>query len=114
VKCVVADRPKGAAGGLGLGLSGGELQALALGAGFCNQLRFSAEALGLEITTLRLDVDLEVADLVAGATIHVEVDVASGEADRARLLDHATANSTISNSVARGFTVTVEPSVGKR
>ena len=113
VKCVVADRPKDVAGGLGLGLSGGELQALALGAGYCNQLQFSADALGLEITTLAIDVELEVGDLVAGAKIRVEVDVASGEADAARLLEHATANSTISNSVARGFPVTVERSMRK-
>jgi hypothetical protein len=52
----------------------------------------------------------EVGDLVAGATLRLEAAVASGGADRRRLLEHATANSTISNSVARGFPVTVERS----
>lgn len=76
VECVVAGPPKGVASGLGLGLSGGELQALALGAGFCNQLQFSAGALGLTITSLSIDVELKVDELVAGATIRVAVDVA--------------------------------------
>jgi organic hydroperoxide reductase OsmC/OhrA len=113
VKCIVADRPKGVAGGLGLGLSGGELQALALGAGFCNQLQFSAEALGLTITRLSVQVELELENLVTGATIRVDVDVASGEKDVTRLMQHAKMESTISNSVAKGFPVKVEHSTAK-
>ena len=46
--------------------------------------------------------------LVTGATLRVHVEVESGAADAARLLEHATAESTISNSVARGFPVGVE------
>ncbi|GMG82005.1 OsmC family protein [Paralimibaculum aggregatum] len=108
VKAIIADRPKDLAGGMGLGLSGGELQALALGAGFCNQLQLSAEALGLEITALEVDVDLAIeGDLLAGATIRTRLATAEGEADTDRLLAHAEANSTISNSCTRGFPVTV-------
>jgi organic hydroperoxide reductase OsmC/OhrA len=110
-KTVIADRRAGSAGGSGLGLSGGELQALALGAGFCNQLYFSADQLALRITALSVDVALELDGeplLVTGATLRVHVEVESGAADPSRLLEHATAESTISNSVARGFPVGVE------
>jgi organic hydroperoxide reductase OsmC/OhrA len=110
-KTVIADRRVGSAGGSGLGLSGGELQALALGAGFCNQLYFSADKLALRITAISVDVALELDGeplLVTGATLRVHVEVESGAADAARLLEHATAESTISNSVARGFPVRVE------
>jgi hypothetical protein len=92
------------AGGASLGFSGGELQALALGAGYANQLAFSAAELGLEITDLTISLALDVEDdLLARATIGVRLAVASGPADTARLKAHADANSTISNSVARGF-----------
>jgi organic hydroperoxide reductase OsmC/OhrA len=105
---IVADRREGAAGGASLGFSGGELQALALGAGYGNQLAFSAAELGLEITDLAISVALDVEDdLLAGATIGVRLAVASGPADAARLKAHADANSTISNSVTRGFPVAV-------
>jgi organic hydroperoxide reductase OsmC/OhrA len=109
-KTVIADRRDGSAGGRGLGLSGGELQALALGAGLCNQLYFSANELGLEITGMAVDVRLEISGeplLVTSAEIRVKAQVASGEADAARLLAHAEAESTISNSVARGFPVSL-------
>jgi hypothetical protein len=46
--------------------------------------------------------------LVTGATLRVHVEVESEAADTARLLAHATAESTITNSVARGFPVGVE------
>ena len=111
VKAVVADRPKNAAGGLGLGLSGGELQALAIGAGFCNQLRFSAHELGIEIASFALDVSLAVdsdANLVSGATIDLHLETVGAEDDRERLLAHATRHSTISNSLAQGFPVAID------
>jgi len=110
-KTVIADRRIGSAGGSGLGLSGGELQALALGAGFCNQLHFSADKLGLRLTALSVDVVLDIEGdplLVTGAMMRVHVDVETGAADATRLLEHAASESTISNSVARGFPVGVE------
>jgi organic hydroperoxide reductase OsmC/OhrA len=91
-------------------LSGGELQALALGAGFCSQLHFSAAKLGLRLTALDVDVTLDIDGdplLVTGAVMRVHVDVETRAAGAARLLEHATAESTISNSVARGFPVAV-------
>jgi organic hydroperoxide reductase OsmC/OhrA len=109
-KTVVADRPAGKAGGLGLGLSGGELQALALGAGYCNQLRFSADQLSMEITDLAVDVRLQVDGtpaLVTGAEIDVRVEISGSAADLEQLLAHAQSESSISNSVMRGFPVRV-------
>ena len=109
-KTVVADRRDGSAGGLGLGLSGGELQALALGAGYFNQLHFSADDMGLDIVDAQVDVSLEFSDqplLVTSSEIAVHLKLASGAADEARLLAHAQEESTISNSVARGFPVSI-------
>ena len=111
-KSVVADRRAGSAGGLGIGLSGGELQALALGAGYFNQLHFSAEELGLSIIDSEVVVSLdftEVPLLVKQAEIRVRVRVATGTEDETRLLAHAQQESTISNAVARGFPVTISP-----
>ncbi|MFD0978777.1 OsmC family protein [Tropicimonas aquimaris] len=107
---MVADRRAGSAGGLGLGLSGGELMALALGAGYFNQLHFSAEALGIEISDAEVDVrvDFDGDPLrVAGATVDVRLAVEGSEADKARLLEHAERESTISGSVVNGFPVSI-------
>jgi organic hydroperoxide reductase OsmC/OhrA len=107
---VLADRRDGSAGGRGLGFSGGELQALALGAGYCNQLWFSAAELGIEIETIEVDVTLEAEDdRLTGATIRPRLTSADGVDAVARLLRHATEHSTISNSVAAGFPVAVDP-----
>ena len=111
-KSIIVDRRDGSAGGLGLGLSGGELQALALGGGFFNQLHFSAETLGLVLRHITIDVALEFTDaplLIASAEIKVDLEVETGPGDAKRLLDHATGDSTISNSVVRGFPVLVIP-----
>lgn len=107
---VVADRRDGSAGGRGLGFSGGELLALALGAGYVNQLHFSAEELGVEIAGATVDVRLSFEGdplRVSGAEIDAEVEVTGSAADKARLLAHAQAESTISNSVTGGFPVAV-------
>jgi len=109
-KTVVADRRAGSAGGRGLGFSGGELLALALGAGYFNQLHFSAQHLGTEIRDVEVDVRVEVSGeppLVASAEIIVRLDVIGGDAAKARLLEHAEAESTISNSLGRGVPVSV-------
>jgi organic hydroperoxide reductase OsmC/OhrA len=107
---VVADRRDGSAGGRGLGFSGGELQALALGAGYCNQLWFSAAELGIEIEAIEVDVTLEAeGDRLTGATIRPRLTTAGGTDAVARLLQHATEHSTISKSVAAGFPVAVDP-----
>ncbi|MDJ0958154.1 MAG: OsmC family protein [Arenicellales bacterium] len=109
-KTIVADRRDGSAGGRGLGFSGGELQALAIGAGYCNQIRFSAVALDVEVSALSVDVEIDVEGnppLVVSATINVRVDVDGDPKNRERLLAHAESESSISNSVTHGFPVKI-------
>ncbi len=109
-KCVVADRRAGSAGGLGIGFSGGELLALALGGGYFNQLHFSADHLGIGIRMAEIDVMVEFEGdplIAVSADISVRLEVDGDAAARARLLDHARSESTISNSLSRGLPVTV-------
>lgn len=108
-KTVIADRRAGSAGGLGLGLSGGELLALSLGAGYFNQLHFSAQELGVSFSDAEVDVRVAFEDeplIVSAAEIIVRLTVGD-KAGKERLLEHARAESTISNSVARGFPVSI-------
>lgn len=91
------------AGGLGLGRSGGELQARAPGAELHNAIEFSAGRLELEVTELCRDVDVEAGDLrLERARIRVQLLVATDEEDADRLLEAAKAGSTISSSAAGG------------
>ncbi len=112
-KTVIADRRAGSAGGLGLGLSGGELLALSLGAGYFNQLHFSAAELGIEIADAEVDVRVAFEGdplLVAAAELCVRLNVAGDATDKERLLAHAGSESTISNAVVRGFPVSIAAS----
>lgn len=106
---VTIDRPTGRAGGLGLGFNGGEMLALAIGGCFCNDLRYVANALGVGIDAIAIDVTLQLDGspaLVTDAVLDVAVAAAPG-VDVAALIARARAESTISNSVARGIAVTV-------
>lgn len=104
---VVIDRPEGRAGGLGLGFNGGQMIALAIGGCFCNDLRYVAEEMGATIDELFIDVTIALdgtPPLVTSADIRASV---TGSGDIAELVRRATAESTVSNSVQRGFPVTV-------
>src|SRR3569623_913034 len=57
--CVIADRPEGRAGGGGGGFNGGQLLALSLGACYCNDLQYTAEAMGVAIEDLDIEVLLD-------------------------------------------------------
>ena len=56
---VIADRPSGKFGGMGLGFNGGELLALAIGGCFCNDMQAIADEMRLAITDLRVSVDVD-------------------------------------------------------
>lgn len=56
---VVVDRPEGKAGGMGLGFNGGQLLALAIGGYYCNDLRYVAHDLGVDIGEIEVTVKLE-------------------------------------------------------
>jgi organic hydroperoxide reductase OsmC/OhrA len=106
---LVIDRPEGRAGGLGLGFNGGQMIALAIGGCFCNDLRYVADAMGVALETIEVDVAIELEGkplLVTSATMSVHVTAAEG-VDVAEVIRRAEADSTVSNSVRAGFPVTV-------
>lgn len=106
---VVADRPKGRAGGSGLGFNGGQLLALAIGGCFCNDLRYVAEKMGVSLGDIGVTVVLELAGeplIATGARLDVSAETTDGSDPRA-VVDAARVDSTVSNSVARGFPVAV-------
>lgn len=57
---IVVDRPEGKAGGLGLGFNGAQLLALAIGRCFCNDLRYVAEEMGVELGKIAVTVTVNV------------------------------------------------------
>ena len=104
---VIIDRPEGRAGGMGLGFNGGQMIALAIGGCFCNDLRYVAEGLGLAVDTIAVDVTITLEGeplLVTAAEMRVRLE---GQGDMAELVRRAAADSTVSNSVQRGFPVRI-------
>ncbi|HTO28919.1 MAG TPA: OsmC family protein [Devosia sp.] len=104
---VVIDRPDGRAGGLGLGFNGGQMIALAIGGCFCNDLRYMAETMGVRVDTISVDVTIILEGqppLVVSAEVRAQV---QGDGDMAELVRRAAADSTVGNSVQRGFPVTI-------
>lgn len=106
---VVIDRPEGKAGGMGLGFNGGQMLALAIGGCFCNDLRYMAEKLGVDVGAIGVDVTLTLEGeplLVTAAEMAVSVE-SDGDADT--LIARAMADSTVGNSVQKGFAVSIRP-----
>lgn len=106
---VVIDRAEGRAGGMGLGFNGGQMIALAIGGCFCNDLRYVADAMGMELDAIEVAVEIELDGTplcVTSATMTVHVTAAAG-VDVAEVIRRAEADSTVSNSVRTGFPVTV-------
>lgn len=104
---VIIDRPEGRAGGMGLGFNGGQMIALAIGGCFCNDLRYVAEGMGLAVDTIAVDVTITLEGeplLVTAAEMRVRLE---GQGDMAELVRRAAADSTVSNSVQRGFPVRI-------
>ncbi|MBB3770842.1 organic hydroperoxide reductase OsmC/OhrA [Angulomicrobium tetraedrale] len=105
---LVVDRAEGRAGGTGLGFNGGELLALAIGGCLCNDLHYVAQAMGIAIESIGVDVELtlEGAPLLATrALVRVEVVPVDPASDIVALIERARQDSTVSNSVARGIAV---------
>jgi organic hydroperoxide reductase OsmC/OhrA len=101
---VIADRPEGKAGGLGLGFNGGELLALAIGGCFCNDLQAIADEMGLAITDLSVSVTIDFDGQPSRATtarMQVECTLADGS-DPSPLIERAKAVTTIGNSLRAG------------
>ncbi len=109
VHTIVVDRPVGKAGGRGLGFNGGQLLALAIGGCFCNDLRYLAHDMDLEIARLGVDVTIDLEGdplIVTAARTCVDCEMADGS-DPAVLVRRAEAISTVSNSLAKGVPVSV-------
>ncbi len=108
---LVVDRPEGKAGGKGLGFNGAQLLALALGGCFCNDLRYTAEEMGVSLGRIAVSVklDLEGEPLLAtAATMTVACDGLDGSDSRA-VIERAKATCMVSNSLRRGLPVTIQP-----
>jgi organic hydroperoxide reductase OsmC/OhrA len=106
---LVVDRPEGKAGGKGLGFNGGQLLALAIGGCYCNDLRYAAHELGVEIGEISVTVtlDLEGIPLIAtGAVLSVRCETSDGS-DPNPVIDRAWSISTVANSLNRGIPTTV-------
>jgi organic hydroperoxide reductase OsmC/OhrA len=106
---VVADRPAGKSGGMGLGFNGGELLALAIGACFCNDMQAIADEMALEIADLRVSVDVDfdgTPSRATGASLTAECKLADGS-DPSELIERARAVTTIGNSLRAGIPVEI-------
>ncbi|GAA4969651.1 OsmC family protein [Kineococcus glutinatus] len=105
---VVVDRPDGRAGGLGLGLNGGQLLALAVGGCLCNDLRHTADATGTDLPDFTAAVDVTVGDTGLVTAVAVRVRPLDGDpAAFADLLARAAAGSTVVRSLVAGVPVDV-------
>ncbi len=112
---VIADRPDGRAGGLGLGFNGAQLLALALalalGGCFCNDIHYTADEMGEAVDALEVVVTVELAGapLVAtDATMTAWCELASG-ADPAELIARSEQRCTIANTLKAGMNVRISP-----
>jgi organic hydroperoxide reductase OsmC/OhrA len=102
---VIADRPEGKAGGMGLGFNGGELLALAIGGCFCNDLQVLADEAGVTISGLSISVTLDFGGTpsrTVGARMSVACKLADGS-DPSDLIERAKRLTNIGNSVRAGF-----------
>ncbi|WP_421694034.1 OsmC family protein [Aestuariivirga sp.] len=107
---IVVDRPEGRAGGLGLGFNGGQLLALAIGGCYCNDLRYVAHDLGVEIGEIFVTVQLELqgTPLVAtSAILSVQCAMSDGS-DAKALINRAWSVCTVANSLNRGVPTTLQ------
>lgn len=109
VHSVIADRPQGKFGGMGLGFNGGELLALSIGGCFCNDMQAIADQLGVIIVDLQVSVDVEFSGEPVRATnarLAVDCKLADGS-DPSRLIELAKADTTIGNSLRAGIPVSI-------
>lgn len=107
---LIADRPDGKASGMGLGFNGGQLLALSLGGCFCNDVHYTADALGVAILTLRVTVTLELeGDPLLASSAHVDVGCELvGGGNPTDLLKVAQDRCTVANTLRSGMQVTFD------
>ena len=102
---VIADRPEGKFGGMGLGFNGGELLALSIGGCFCNDMQAIADEMGVSIVDLRVSVEVDFAgqpSRASRARMSVECSLADGSS-ASELIERAKAATTIGSSLRAGI-----------
>ena len=107
---VVIDRPEGKAGGRGLGFNGAQLLGLAIGGCYCNDLRYAAHDLGVEIGEIAVTVQIELdgSPLIAtSAVVTVWCETRDGS-DPKPIIDRAWSVCTLANSLNKGVKTTLE------
>lgn len=106
---VIADRPAGKFGGMGLGFNGGELLALSIGGCLCNDIQALADEMSVTIADLRVSVDVDfTGDPVRASDARVRVEcVLSDGSDPRQLIERAKSATTIGNSLAAGIAVQI-------
>lgn len=106
---IIADRPVNKAGGLGLGFNGAQLLALSLGGCFCNDLRYVAEELGVELAEISVKVSLQLEGsplLTTSAQMSVKCRTSDGS-DPGIIVERAKQSCMVSNSLKQGFPVNI-------
>ncbi len=106
---IVADRPHGKAGGMGLGFNGAELLAFAIGGCFCNDLRYVADDKGVKLgnITVNVTVSLDGEPLLAkAATMNVSCQTLDGS-DPKELVESAEKSCMVSNSLRQGIPIAI-------
>jgi organic hydroperoxide reductase OsmC/OhrA len=106
---VIADRPDGRFGGMGLGFNGGELLALAVGGCFCNDMQAIADQMAIAIADLRVIVDIDFdGNPVRATDVRMTVEcMLSDGSDPSELIERAKADTTIGNSLRVGIPVQI-------
>lgn len=107
---VVVDRSEGKAGGMGLGFNGAQLLGLALGGCYCNDLRYAAHDLGVEVGEIAIIVQIELdgSPLIAtDAVLTVRCETNDGS-DPKTLVDRAWSICTLANSLNKGVKTTLK------
>ena len=107
---VVVDRPEGRAGGMGLGFNGAQLLALALGGCFCNDLRYTAEQMGVRLGKIAVTVTVEMEGeplATTAAAMTVSCETLDGS-DPQPVIEKAKAICMVANTLRQGAAVTIE------
>lgn len=111
---VIADRPEGKAGGMGLGFNGGQLLALAIGGCFCNDLQAIADDMGIAIAALSVSVSIDFEGKPSRATA-ARMDVyclLTDGSDPSALIERAKSITTIGNSLQAGVPLEISGASG--
>lgn len=106
---LTVDRPE-AAGGMGLGFSGGELLLLAIGGCYCNDIFREAARLGITVTGVQVEVEADWGGDPLRAqhvTYSTRVEAKASEAAIRELIAHTDRIAEIPNSLRLGTPVTL-------